>query len=265
MIKKYYNTTMPKYTFQLISDVHLEMGTYHVIKPRAPYLLLAGDIGYPESQIYKDFIKRCSKKFEKVFYISGNHEYYQNNKCSQKSIEEIDDYIKDICRQYNNVYYLQNNYYAFDDLLIVGSTLWSDIENSCLSDLSDYSKIYHDKNELLTVNDSTHMFNKNKEYIQSIIETSVKNVLVMTHHLPSYKMILPEFESSPYKSHFASDLEYLFRPPVVAWVCGHAHGFNKQCINNIPCIMNGIGYPSEPRRGASLNFTFDIITDNNAI
>ncbi len=75
------------YTFQLISDLHLEMGSYFNLKAKAPYLLLVGDIGYPESQIYKDFLKQYSKKFDKIFYISGNHEYYQCKKNSKKSIE----------------------------------------------------------------------------------------------------------------------------------------------------------------------------------
>ena len=115
-----------KYTFQLLSDLHLEVGTYHNIKAKAPYLLLAGDIGYPESRIFQDFIKQCSKKFDKVFYTAGNHEYYN----SKKSIDEIDAIIMDVTSQYSNVHYLQNSYYDLEDLRIVGSTLWSDVKES---------------------------------------------------------------------------------------------------------------------------------------
>ena len=244
------------YKFQLLSDLHLEMGTYYTIKPKAPYLLLAGDIGYPESQIFKDFIKQCAKKFDKVFYTSGNHEYYQIKK-NIKSIQEIDKIIREICKEYDNVFYLQNDYYDLDDIRILGCTLWSNInENDLLT--NDYRYIYNFDKNLITISDTIEMFNKNKEYINLIVESSNKQILIMTHHLPSYKMILPKFQSSLYKSHFASDLEYLFRFPVITWVCGHSHGFNKCNINNIPCIMNGIGYPSEPRQGASINYTFEI-------
>jgi len=102
------------------------------------------------------------------------------------------------------------------------------------------------------------MYNKIKNYLQSIIELSDKPLLIMTHHLPSYSMILQVYESSNCKSHFASDLHHLFKPPVIAWVCGHSHGFNKKMINDIPCIVNAIGYPSEPRRDASLNYVFEL-------
>lgn len=227
------------------------------LKPKAEYLLLAGDIGYPETQIYQDFMKQCSQKFKKVFYTSGNHEYYQHE-CT-KTMEEIETIIKDTCQKYDNIYFLQNDSYDFDDLKIVGSTLWSDVEINEMEEsknINDYSCIYTSKNMKLSVSDTIQMYNKNKEYIESVIKSSTKPVLVMTHYLPSYKMILPCYDTYVGKSYFASDLEYLFQEPLVAWVCGHSHGFNRILINHIPCIINGIGYPSEARRGSSLDYVF---------
>jgi hypothetical protein len=43
---------------QYISDIHLEFFQVHPrFKVCAPNLVLAGDIGYPKSSIYKEFIK----------------------------------------------------------------------------------------------------------------------------------------------------------------------------------------------------------------
>jgi hypothetical protein len=73
--------------FQYVSDIHLE--TYQntskvlfktILKPSAPYLALCGDIGYPGAQLYKPFLEYCSKHFEHVFYIAGNHEFYNDTK-----------------------------------------------------------------------------------------------------------------------------------------------------------------------------------------
>ncbi len=67
---------------QLASDLHLEKNSNipfdQLIKPSAPWLALCGDIGYCEQEIYQNFIKWVSTKFEKVFVIAGNHEYYRS-------------------------------------------------------------------------------------------------------------------------------------------------------------------------------------------
>lgn len=247
-----------KHKFQLLSDLHLEAGTYFSINPKAKYLLLAGDIGYPQSRIYQDFMRQVSKKFEKVFYTSGNHEYYQSAKSEHKSMKDIDNIIREVCGQYENVYYLQNNYYDFDDLRIVGTTLWTDVSN-VHTDTNDYSMIYTEADKLITANDVICMYNKNKEYLENIIASSDKPLLIMTHHLPSYDMISEVYKEPPYipcYPHYASHLDHLFRYPVTTWVCGHSHGFVRQLINDIPCIINAVGYPSEPRKGASTTFTF---------
>jgi len=77
---------------QYISDIHLELLHIEEIKSRinkiipvCPTLILAGDIGNPFHQGYKLFIQEMNNKFEKVFLVSGNHEYYGG-----KSIEETD-------------------------------------------------------------------------------------------------------------------------------------------------------------------------------
>lgn len=65
------------YKFQLISDIHLEFGACKQIKKYAYYLIIAGDLGYPEHKLFKEFLLNVSKTFNTVFYVSGNHKYYQ--------------------------------------------------------------------------------------------------------------------------------------------------------------------------------------------
>ncbi len=64
---------------QYISDIHLEFFKVlpkQIVRPVADILCLAGDIGYPFSSLYRDFLKQVSRDFKKVFLIAGNHEYY---------------------------------------------------------------------------------------------------------------------------------------------------------------------------------------------
>lgn len=64
-----------------ISDIHLETRTEHnrvgssIINPTKPILILAGDIGKPESYL-KDFLQYCTENWKHVLYVAGNHEYY---------------------------------------------------------------------------------------------------------------------------------------------------------------------------------------------
>ncbi len=62
---------------QYMSDLHLEMFPgFRINKVNAEYLVLAGDIGDPESVEYSDFLADCKTKFKHVFVILGNHEAY---------------------------------------------------------------------------------------------------------------------------------------------------------------------------------------------
>jgi hypothetical protein len=85
-----------------MSDLHLEFyfnrpGTgshpgYQVFEcsPAAPVLALLGDIGLckHDDKLF-DFLERQLKKFEKIFYVMGNHEGYQLTYVSRKSISIV--------------------------------------------------------------------------------------------------------------------------------------------------------------------------------
>ena len=59
---------------QYISDIHLEyQSTLPNIDQISDILVLAGDIGFPFSFLYKEFLIDMNKKFKKIFLIAGNH------------------------------------------------------------------------------------------------------------------------------------------------------------------------------------------------
>jgi predicted phosphodiesterase len=72
------------HSFQYISDIHLEFydedsrDFTKILEPGiAPFLILAGDIGDPGSNIFKEFIDWCRQKWQHVYYVAGNHEYFE--------------------------------------------------------------------------------------------------------------------------------------------------------------------------------------------
>lgn len=72
--------------FQIASDIHTEFYNidaidFPYITPKAEYLLLAGDIGCPNThkETYIKFLDETSRNFKKIFLIAGNHEMYNGN------------------------------------------------------------------------------------------------------------------------------------------------------------------------------------------
>ena len=74
----------------ILSDIHLEnIKTFELpLDCSDQCLILAGDIGYPKSPEYMNFIQKCSSAFKYVIIITGNHEYYH------EYVHEIDNYIE---------------------------------------------------------------------------------------------------------------------------------------------------------------------------
>ena len=93
---------------QLCSDIHLEYGDLsssdfpRIIEPCAPILILAGDIGNPFEDIYKDFVRYCASLFETVLLLCGNHEYYGLN------MDKVNHQINVVIDQFPNVVFLNN-------------------------------------------------------------------------------------------------------------------------------------------------------------
>ena len=110
--------------FQLFSDIHLE---FYKSFPKLPiltdYLFLAGDIGIITLPNYKDFFDYCSSHWKKTFYVLGNHEYY-----NKKTYDKMNQKYKDFFDKYDNIHLLDNNTFELDDIVIIGSTLWSNVE-----------------------------------------------------------------------------------------------------------------------------------------
>jgi hypothetical protein len=146
-----------------------------------------------------------------------------------------------------NVHYYYNNVVRIDDVDIVVSTLWSHIdqENAYMTErcVSDFHRIlYHD--EIL----DWQSFNHEHEHCLKFIKGAVRNSdaskkIVVTHHVPSYQLMSPEFEGSAINGAFTVELDdYIERSGIDYWIYGHSHrNINKQ-IGHTKCVSNQLGY-----------------------
>jgi sulfur relay (sulfurtransferase) DsrF/TusC family protein len=251
--------------FQIASDLHLEFydkinisdffDTSKIDEPTT--LILAGDIGYPSTlttphKNYEIFLDECSKIFKHIILIAGNHEYYSDY---AMTVEE--NKIRELVKKYNNIYFLQKDEIVIDDIVILGCTLWTYIPDKykfhIKSMMNDYKKItYIEDGKEYFFN---HEYNNklNKEHIQWLFDRvekySDKKIIVITHHLPSWKMIHEKYliskDSVIMSWAFANNLDELIEKNenICYWICGHSHRSMHKRIGKCDVFLNPKGYP----------------------
>lgn len=209
---------------QYSSDLHLERGFKRKIAASRPNLILAGDIGYPSTQEYKNFLYDVSYNFDKVFILSGNHEY---DLC-KNNLSEVDDQINNICSSKNNLIYLQKKSFLLckkDNICITGCTLWSKFPKN-------KTKYHNDHTKWLT---------------DTIKNEDDKNHLIVTHHCPLFECIDESRVKKFLPDYFASDQsEILKYNNVIGWIFGHSHLNMELNINNKLVTCNQYGYLARP-------------------
>ena len=250
---------------QVLSDLHLEFlkALPKIFRPKfsqkpqfvtAPYLFLAGDIGYPKSDrgIWLQFINFCEQYYDKIFYVSGNHEAYNSE------YYETINTIKDVFKSKDKFVFLERGVISnIGPYKVVGCTLWSDVNQSGFASLNDgaYIKIKKDGIErYLSREDVLEFHEKDKAWLESQVDF---NTIVMTHHLPSFEFIAEKYKHPRYKdlnTGFASELDSILLRSR-AWIYGHTHIGGLKDLHGTICICNPFGYPDD----YETNFTMEAI------
>ena len=243
-----------------LSDLHLEFykknfdfGKIFNFKD-CDLLCLCGDIGYPEHENYNNFIKFCSYNAKYVCIITGNHEYYSKN--NSKTIQSTDLLIGEICNKYENVYFLNNSkiYLEEFDTFIIGSCLWSEVPLDINPDIirtNDFEMIYYEyENCRYMFNyDFRNLLNAEAyEYLENELSNIdfKSKVILLTHFLPSYKIISQKYKGYIANCLYANNFDDLFEKyDINLAICGHSHTPNKIRINNTELVLNPLGYPGE--------------------
>lgn len=221
-----------KFKLQYVSDVHVDVKKIMVeIEPISKYLAICGDVGNPFDPTFDAFFKKVSGSFEKIFFVGGNHDYNCRPIYNMSNYDKCDTQIRQIFEQYHNIVYLNRSSYLLNnDFLIIGTTLWSNPSDKVKfnqSELSEY-KTFH---------------NGDVEWLQKeILLNSDKKIIVLTHFLPSHQMNNPYYQIyGNMSSFFSSDLDYLIKRPLVAWICGHTHDISEREICGVYCGINALG------------------------
>lgn len=245
--------------FALASDVHLEFGDLDITnQPDADVLLLAGDICVADDlkktdrgAMFYDFFDRCSKKYNKVLYIAGNHEYYHGEFFkTQKTLALM-------AFEFSNLHYLEGDMINIGDTTIIGGTLWTNFNKEDpmtmlmgQESMNDYVHIKRrtqkpDSDMIRTLSPIDILnVHKNTMDLFGQMVGGMQKVVVMSHHAPTKASTHPRYKDVHINGCYSSDLSdfILDNPNIKVWVHGHTHHKFDYMVGTTRVIANPRGY-----------------------
>jgi Icc-related predicted phosphoesterase len=266
----------------LVSDLHLENGYQEL--PGGEVLILAGDIceardfkkefhstrltdRQPGSMKWFDFFYHECAKYDRVFYVMGNHEHYHGR--FDRTYHDLKSILPD------NVRLLEDEHEVYNGVLFIGSTLWTDCnKNNPLTihvvkySMNDYRIIknhYLNKDIYykLTPEYTISVHKKSREYIQTTLEQNQHlPAVVITHHGPSSLSIDEKYKNDhEMNGAYTSDLSDLIldHTNIKFWVHGHMHDPVDYLIGDTHVVSNPRGYVGyEDTSRFDPNFTVNV-------
>ena len=233
---------------QFASDLHLEFADNWRYLRRKPLevvgdiLVHAGDIGYLGDGNYAahPFWDWASENYRHVLACMGNHEFYKFFDIATLEDGHCINIRPNVKSYYNGVVHI-------DDVDIILTTLWSKIPlgEAYYTEqvISDFRRILY-KGELLSFAD----FNREHDRCLTFLKNAVANSraskkVVVTHHVPSFRMQCPKFADSKANGAFIVELEeYISNSDINYWIFGHSHYNVDVQIGNTCCASNQLGY-----------------------
>ena len=237
---------------QYLSDIHLDVNrwTKYRFAKKGNILMLPGDIGDPIKHEYHKFLEHQAYRFKAVYFVAGNHEYYSKN----KTICEINEYIKDLTKYINkktvknNLYFLNRDVSTINnDYVVLGCTLWTNIPKTYPNSF-DNKNILNDDFKLITNEQISDINKQDIEWLNEQIDyykDKDRHVIIMTHHCPTKQLQANKYKTYMYPDKYYNSLDYLMKKPVVAWLSGHSHCIKNIRVNNVYCGIYAVGYNNE--------------------
>lgn len=229
-------------TLGYVSDIHLEKNPDMDlnIKPTTDYLMLCGDIGDPFDPRYEELLTRSSDNFERVVFVAGNHEFDNIHLASGKDKKDVLDMTLDrlheMSDKHDNVEFLHRDITTLNGYNVVGTVLWTHRVDKIKAKKRNIRYKYNTEyNRIIN-----HEHKKDVDFLEHCLEIQ-KKTIVLTHHIPTYKMCPEMFMDFPSKNLFYNDLDNFFTPNIHAWLCGHSHHIDAKIIDDMYCGINSVG------------------------
>ena len=249
------------------SDLHLEFhkaNTPALNIPVGDVLLLAGDIFLPwdtnkiHKRVVEDFFTNVNERFNHVLLIAGNHEHYGGYFIDTHT--KIEEWID----PYKNIHLLNSQTYQVGEIMVFGSTFWTDMRGShpeimwdVKRGMSDYHEVRYSEDRYTpyksggpklmpedTVNENHYARKKLSEFMTKAEEMEMIPI-VMTHHAPTFECVEQCYRmdnlSYAYANTGMDDLLLDLYPPHI-WVHGHMHKREMIRFGKSTILTNARGY-----------------------
>jgi predicted phosphohydrolase len=181
-----------------------------------------------------------SNNFGFTYWLPGNHEYYHSD------ISERSGYLNEKIR--DNVFLVNNTFIQTGDVKLIFSTLWTSISLPNQFELQlRYSDFHVIRNRGIKL--SVDQYNLLHDRCLSFLKEEFTRekqgkMIVITHHMPTFKNYPEEFKGNAMNEAFAVELSDLIKAAEPDyWIFGHEHD-NKGnfTIGKTRLITNQLGY-----------------------
>lgn len=251
---------------RVMSDLHLEFNK-DVDPGTGDVLVLAGDICVVrEYTKYHEFFEKCAKGYNKVFYVMGNHEYYDGDWSS------VEDRLRSNLPP--GITLLQNQSEFYNGHHYVGATMWADFNNgdhvtmnTAQDSMSDYHVIRKKAHDLSPL-DVLYEHQQTINWFEQVLPTLRGPVVMITHHQPSFKSVENTRYASGLQGAYCTDLtEFIMKHKnITHWCCGHVHATNDYMIGQCRVLSNPRGYYEYGlNHEFNLSHQVPLITNDNAL
>lgn len=224
----------------IMSDLHLEFGDCP-LPPGGEVLILAGDIHVGTKA--SNWIEQCLRLYDQVYYVLGNHEFYNHE------YHKVVSWWLEAAKYRDNFEVLHNQVHAYDGVRFIGTTLWTP---SLRRGLNDYNYIGFN-NRILNPQDTAAMYLEAARFLEDTLTMPWQGkTVVITHHAPIPECVVPKYAGDSLNASFHANLNSMIEDNDIAvWVHGHMHDSIGFTYHNTDIICNPRGYV-----GYGANFGF---------
>ena len=250
------------------TDLHLDIHPlpFADIPHYGGVLLIAGDTGEARNFHRMPDLRKICAAFDKVYAITGNHEYYY------EKINDAEQRIINDTRDIPNFTLLQNAAVTLGKYRLIANTLWTDMNrgdhiaaHNVRYGMNDYYLIkIRDTGEVyraLHPKDTVRIHRAHKKFIEKEV-AQYDNCIVMTHHAPILEHgNIKKYDNDRLLHGYATNMTDFILDnthKIPYWIHGHTHSVCDYKLVDTHVLCNPYGYY---KSSENYDFNDDLILD----